>query len=70
MVITKLGLLWTGTNAAHALKQHTKKLTNARKRKLGMSKWKRKSLKKRRIDLEHERTQKEGDTYNAGGFNI
>lgn len=70
MVIKKLGLLWTSINADNALKKHTKKLADSRKRKMGVSKWKRKNQKKRRIHLEHERTEEEGDTYMAGGFNF
>jgi hypothetical protein len=70
MVIKNLQLMWTNVNDASALKKQEHKFSDARKQKLGISKWKRKNLKRRRITQDHEKAETEGETYTAGGFNL
>lgn len=70
LVMDKLNLKWTTISNSYFTNKQKLKLTNAKKRTLGISKWKRKTQKKRRIETEHGREKKEGISYAAGEFNI
>ena len=69
MIMDKLNLQWTTISNSYFTKKQKLKVINARKRTLGISKWKRKTQKKRRMEKEHGREKKEGISYAAGEFN-
>ena len=69
-VYEKLDLPWEKSIHDYCLQQQFNKQSASRKRKLGVSKWKRKNAKKQRISLEHQRTTKEGPTYGYGAFDL
>lgn len=69
LVMDYLHLPCTSTNISYMQKRQQLKVSQARKQTNGVSNWKRKNAKKRKIDADHQRHLAEGTTYESGGFN-
>ena len=69
-VFQHLKVVWTVKNNDFVAYEQKLKLKLAAKTAAGISKWKRKNLKKRRLAAEHQAKSKEGESYRAGQFNV
>ena len=68
-VMDKLGLKYNNILHTHVQDVVKKKVLQARTKKSGISKWKRKNKKVALVEQQHSREEKEGPTYQSGAFN-